>query len=255
MSATPKPEIKVIFPTADEIRRSLDGYESGASIHMKHDSVAQAKQLRYMKPFFCLWAGDGILPPRRDETQDRIPIREAGRRRAAPHVKTYIRFEDEKCTSVDWAMVTSANLSTQAWGALPNKDGDVRICSYEIGVVVWPELFAEEGSQAIMVPTFKMDLATAADLERVPESSNKSKQITVTGFRMPYDLPLVPYGDGDIPWCAAASHDTPDWKGQVWEGYKPRTWREIADRTVHASCSLLDPVKSTGFGYHSPCKR
>lgn len=49
---------KVVFPTADEIRRSLDGYVSGGSIHTKTQSVQQAKQLQYLKPLFCHWAND-----------------------------------------------------------------------------------------------------------------------------------------------------------------------------------------------------
>lgn len=49
---------KVIFPTADEIRRSLDGYDSGASIHTKTQSKQQTAQLHYLKPIFCHWAND-----------------------------------------------------------------------------------------------------------------------------------------------------------------------------------------------------
>jgi len=53
-----RPTFKVIFPTADEIRRSLDGYASGASIHTKIQSPQQAKQLRYLRPILCHWAND-----------------------------------------------------------------------------------------------------------------------------------------------------------------------------------------------------
>ena len=37
----------------------------------------------------------------------------ARRHPAAPHIKTYVRFSDESMQTVDWAMMTSANLSTQ----------------------------------------------------------------------------------------------------------------------------------------------
>ncbi|KAM0641998.1 hypothetical protein ACHAQF_004063 [Verticillium nonalfalfae] len=57
-SIGPKPAFKVVFPTADEIRRSLDGYASGGSIHTKISSPQQAKQLAYLKPIFCHWAND-----------------------------------------------------------------------------------------------------------------------------------------------------------------------------------------------------
>jgi tyrosyl-DNA phosphodiesterase-1 len=123
--------------------------------------------------------------------------------------------------SIDWAMVTSANLSTQAWGAAVNQSGDVRISSYEIGVVVWPELFLDENTTesketgsatARMVPCFKRDQPDIAQAENVSEDG----AVTVVGFRMPYDLPLTPYSASDVPWCASALHPTPDWRGQTW---------------------------------------
>jgi len=55
---TPMPDFKVLFPTPDEIRKSLDGYGSGGSIHTKIQSAQQAKQLQYLHPIFCHWAND-----------------------------------------------------------------------------------------------------------------------------------------------------------------------------------------------------
>jgi tyrosyl-DNA phosphodiesterase 1 len=130
------------------------------------------------------------------------PRREAGRKRAAPHIKTYVRFSDSTKTSIDWMLVTSANLSKQAWGEATNPAGEVRICSYEIGVMTWPELF---GENATMVPTFKSDM---------PSAGNENE--TVVGARMPYDLPLVPYVQDELPWCATASYPEPDWLGMAY---------------------------------------
>lgn len=90
------PNFKVIFPTADEIRRSLNGYNSGSAIHIKIQKPAQAKQLQYLKEFLCHWAGDGPGQTSRFE-----PSADAGRKRAAPHIKTYIRFSDITHTSID----------------------------------------------------------------------------------------------------------------------------------------------------------
>ncbi|KAG9688083.1 phospholipase D/nuclease, partial [Aureobasidium melanogenum] len=141
--------VRVIFPTADEIRRSLDGYQSGSSIHMKLDSDVQKKQLSYMKPLLFTWAGD--------TNGDRNGVQQAGRRRAAPHIKTFIRFSDNDCSKIDWTLVTSANLSKQAWGEMANKNREVNISSFEIGVLVSPQWLAGEGGKASMVPAFKKD--------------------------------------------------------------------------------------------------
>jgi tyrosyl-DNA phosphodiesterase-1 len=130
-----KPLVRVVFPTANEIRRSLDGYQSGNSIHMKLDSVMQKSQLKYMKPLLCTWAGDS--------KEDQDGVRQAGRRRAAPHIKTFIRFSDESCDRIDWTLVTSANLSKQAWGEMENKETSTskasRLVSLYVlnGLVMW----------------------------------------------------------------------------------------------------------------------
>lgn len=231
-----KPDFKVIFPTPDEIRKSLDGYMSGGSIHTKIQSAQQAKQLQYLRRMFCHWANDsadGVALG--TTTTPETPIREAGRKRAAPHIKTFIRYANNH-TRIDWALLTSANLSKQAWGDAQSKNNagepQVRICSYEIGVLVWPELFVDdvEKGRAVMVPTFLTDTpTTTASVNGGGEDGGKggSKQLekkekegeeamTVVGFRMPYNLPLQRYGPQEVPWVATANHLEPDWMGQVW---------------------------------------
>lgn len=52
------PAFKVVFPTADEVRKSLDGYASGGSIHTKIQYPQQVKQLQYLRPLLCHWAND-----------------------------------------------------------------------------------------------------------------------------------------------------------------------------------------------------
>lgn len=228
------PNFQVIFPTPDEIRKSLDGYNSGASIHTKIQSAQQVKQLAYLRPMLHHWANDlangagprggkggeedegsegkgkgGYDKDNGDDGEDSASvIREAGRKRAAPHIKTYIRYGDKSGPSIDWALVTSANLSKQAWGeaAVRSADGalTMRIASYEIGVLVWPELY---GEGAVMRGTFLTD---SLGPDEVKEAT------TAVALRMPYNLPLQPYGEGEMPWVATADYSEPDWKGQIW---------------------------------------
>lgn len=204
-----QPRFRIIFPSADEIRRSIGGYSSGGSIHTPNSTrAAQQKQLHYLKSKMCYWAGDGA-----QSTSD-TERREAGRRRAAPHIKTYIRFRGDDMQHMDWAMITSANLSKQAWGELPNQNGEVKISSFELGVIFWPELFAsaEEGraeAGVVMVPTFGSDIPSL-------RGTDTAQGETLVGFRMPYDLPLVPYHASETPWCNKISHGELDWKGDKW---------------------------------------
>ncbi|KAE9985580.1 hypothetical protein EG328_007246 [Venturia inaequalis] len=235
-----KPKLQVIFPTAEEVRQSIDGYASGASIHMKLQSTAQQKQLAFMKPMLCRWMGDALEDQENrdkghvlgsaDTGEAKLLKREALRGTAAPHIKTYLRFASTERDSIQWAMVTSANLSQQAWGALPDKEGAVRICSYELGVVVWPDVFREEeGEEVRMVPTFGKD---APDFDKGNKShrdngggkveDRQERPKMVVGFRMPYDLPLIPYGRDDLPWCATSTYRAPDAFGRGWGGVEPR---------------------------------
>ncbi|KZM21013.1 uncharacterized protein EKO05_0011124 [Ascochyta rabiei] len=146
-----KPRFNIIFPTPEEVRTSLDGYESGGSIHTKVQSAQQQKQLQYLHPLLCHWKHPASHTSSSAAASTR---REAHRGSAAPHIKTYIRFSDTAHKTINWALLTSANLSKQAWGDVTNKQGEVRIQSYETGVLVWPALFAEPGRGSCMVPMF-----------------------------------------------------------------------------------------------------
>jgi tyrosyl-DNA phosphodiesterase-1 len=205
-----RPNFKVVFPTPDEIRRSLGGYASGGSIHTKVQSAAQAKQLQYLQPLFHHWANDsskGVsLPSGSGEGASRP--KDAGRKRAAPHIKTYIRYGEK---SIDWALLTSANVSKQAWGEATNRAGEVRIASWETGVLVWPELLTGD-VEAKMVGTFSTDKPTKEDDVDDGESP-------IVGLRVPYSLPLQKYGSSEMPWVATARYMEPDWMGQTWLGY------------------------------------
>ncbi|KAK1635173.1 tyrosyl-DNA phosphodiesterase [Colletotrichum phormii] len=198
---TPRSTFKVVFPTADEIRQSLDGYASGASIHTKIQSQQQAKQLVYLRPIFCHWANDA---PNGKALSDESVFKEAGRQRAAPHIKTYIRYGEK---SIDWALVTSANISKQAWGEAASALQEVRIASWEVGVLVWPSLIADK---ATMVGTFETDMP--------PNDAGDGEP--VIGLRTPYNLPLQAYGKDEIPWVATIAHDEPDRLGRAWGAWE-----------------------------------
>ena len=227
----PKPKLpgvkfSIIFPTPHEIRCSLDGYASGGSIHTKIQSAAQQKQLEYLRPFLCHWRYYD------DEDDESKNARKAERGPAAPHIKTYVRFSDQTQRSIDWAMVTSANLSKQAWGDVQNKNQEIWIQSWECGVVVWPALLASTKTPGVfnfdveMVPVFGKDIPEIKELakdsgetEGEHSGMDMGNERTIVGFRMPYDLPLEPYRADEVPWCATSKYDEPDWMGRIWEGY------------------------------------
>jgi tyrosyl-DNA phosphodiesterase 1 len=260
----PQPKLSIIFPTPQEIRTCLDGYAAGASIHCKLQNAQQRKQFDFMKPYLCHWNGEAAQPRSLANGNSTAPTTAGGERSgvgralrgpAAPHIKTFIRFQHDTSSTplseneIEWALLTSANLSTQAWGsAAHGSSGEVRVCSYELGVLVWPGLFldqepeeqriGEEGNKnaerneslkrrAIMLPTFASDTPTAAQIEAAtsrPSPENADGQdnaeteveTIVLGLRMPYDLPLSPYRGGDEVWSAKGSYAEEDRFGRAW---------------------------------------
>jgi tyrosyl-DNA phosphodiesterase 1 len=210
LSSGKTPRHRIVFPTEDEVRTSLDGYASGGSIHLKGASKMQQKQLDRLGPLWRRWSGGGDENPP-NQTCGRG---DAMRGLAAPHIKTFARLATVKqdngmeAVRVRWALLTSANLSTQAWGTMQDANGKVKVCSYEVGVLVWPELFAEEGGGAVeMVPVF------GRDSFRGGQGGEKK----LVPLRLPYGLPLEEYRKGDRPWCKNVKHDEPDINGLKWE--------------------------------------
>jgi tyrosyl-DNA phosphodiesterase-1 len=213
-----KHTLSIVYPTAPEVAASLAGYSCGGSIHMKIQSPAHQKQVAALRPHLCRW--------------NRAAIGEhAFRELAAPHIKTYMSFQKEPTAenpspAINWALLTSANLSIQAWGTEPKmptpakgkvkskfdaKEAEVHIQSYELGVLVWPELWADNTPEGhcTMVPTFAQDL---------PQNT-VSQTGTVIGLRMPYDLPLTQYSTTDTPWSPHVPHPEPDRHGRTFSRF------------------------------------
>lgn len=247
------PTLSVMYPTAPNVASSLDGYAAGASIHTKAQSATHLAQINNLRPHLCQWI--------------KGPVEEfrAGREKAAPHIKTYVQYNqtptrealERGYVEIEWALLTSANLSVQAWGSLPKKgagkkganvaeEGTMHIRSFEIGVLVWPGLFAEGvatnadvvGSRkteangeckvkARIVPVFERSTQDPDSVHKGKkgercgrEAGIAEEEDTVTiGLRLPYDLPLTPYAPEEMPWSPQGTYMTPDSKGRVWEGY------------------------------------
>ncbi|CAH1792376.1 unnamed protein product [Owenia fusiformis] len=122
-SLTMKPTLKLIYPSKDNVRTSLEGYPAGGSLPY---SIKTAVKQQYMHQFWNHWKSE-----------------HRGRSAACPHIKTYTRSHPDG-TSIAWFAVTSANLSKAAWGALEKKGQQLMIRSYEIGVLFLPQNYGLE---------------------------------------------------------------------------------------------------------------
>ncbi|XP_078516190.1 tyrosyl-DNA phosphodiesterase 1 [Lissotriton helveticus] len=172
-------ELRLIYPSVNNVRTSLEGYPAGGSLPY---SIQTAQKQPWLHSYFHKWTADT-----------------SGRSNAMPHIKTYLRLSPD-CQKIAWFLVTSANLSKAAWGSLEKNGTQLMIRSYELGVLFLPSSF---------------DLDTNAFHVKVNVFS--SSQEKAMSFPVPYDLPLERYGSKDRPWIWNIPYvNAPDTHGNIW---------------------------------------
>ncbi|KAJ3314939.1 tyrosyl-DNA phosphodiesterase 1 [Blyttiomyces sp. JEL0837] len=158
------PNLKLVFPTYAQVRDSNQGWSAGNSIPFSNENWM--KQKSYMQRMLHSWIAE-----------------KAGRAPAMPHIKTFCRL-NESTGEICWMYLGSHNLSKAAWGTLQIKNTQLFIRSYELGVIVHPDLFK----------SLKFDDENSGNVK----SSSNSKAVVVV--RLPYDLELQKYEKDDEPW-------------------------------------------------------
>lgn len=176
-----------VWPTVSEVLKSQASALSGIALHLtsKGKWAAYERQFEEIKKYFYKWSATS-----------NPKLSKAGRSNLSPHVKTYTVTEDNFKT-LKWILMTSANISHQAWGK-PKSYNIIEydICSFEAGVFVDPKLLKAdsntEGKKPILVPTYGTDV--------VENEDSLSGNVFKIGQRLPYDTPLVKYTSTDIAW-------------------------------------------------------
>uniref|UniRef100_A0A8C6MKG4 Tyrosyl-DNA phosphodiesterase 1 n=1 Tax=Nothobranchius furzeri TaxID=105023 RepID=A0A8C6MKG4_NOTFU len=175
-SLHPSPPIHLLYPSVEDVRLSLEGFPAGGSLPY---SIQTAQKQLWLHSYFHRWKAD-----------------RSGRSHAMPHIKTYMRVSPD-FTQLAWFLITSANLSKAAWGALEKNNSQVMVRSYELGVLYVPSAFD--------MKTFPIDETP------FPVSSSTS------GFPVPFDLPPTSYSPKDQPWIWNISYSQePDTHGNIW---------------------------------------
>lgn len=173
-----KPPLRLIFPTVDDVRNSLEGYPAGGSL--PYSSSTAAKQ-PYLTNFLCSWKS-----------------RSCGRTRASPHIKTYTRASPD-WTQVAWFLMTSANLSKAAWGTLEKNGQQLMIRSYEIGVLFLPKDQDPESKYFLVKGNHGSKTSSAS-----------------SSLQLPFDVPPSPYTKDERPWMWDVKYNIPDCHGRIW---------------------------------------
>ena len=119
--------VRVVFPTEDEVKHSVEGWRGGSSIPVPVKNAHEFVNERLHK-FACPLATSGAAADAEYHP----------RTRAMPHIKSFLRLSPST-NSVPggawWVLVTSSNLSRAAWGDYQKNNTQLAIRSYELGVL------------------------------------------------------------------------------------------------------------------------
>jgi len=169
--------LQIIWPTADFVRNSIDGWDSGGSLCFPAKNfkafLIESSILHVYSPLY---------------KRDIVP----------PHIKTYARYNG---TEAAWMYLTSANMSKAAMGELQKNDSQLMIRHYEIGVLFVPSLYKTQFSKD--PPSFMLN-------------SSKSETSKSVNFPLPYRLPPTPYKRENEPWLWDVPHAQLDNWGHKW---------------------------------------
>ncbi|XP_036449802.1 tyrosyl-DNA phosphodiesterase 1 [Colossoma macropomum] len=175
-SSSPGTPVLLVYPSVDNVRTSLEGYPAGGSLPY---SIQTAQKQLWLHSYFHRWKAEV-----------------SGRSSAMPHIKTYMRASPD-FSQLAWFLVTSANLSKAAWGALEKNNTQMMVRSYELGVLYLPSAF---------------DMSTFPVEKNIFPVSSSS-----TGFPVPFDLPPQHYSSKDQPWIWNIPYtQAPDTHGNIW---------------------------------------
>ncbi|ETV85700.1 hypothetical protein, variant [Aphanomyces astaci] len=150
-------QLHCIWPSVAAVQNSNEGWEAGRSLPCA---------LKNLKPFLHkylrLWD----------------PPAELYRKHAMPHIKSYATI-DPTTRSLDFVLLTSANFSKAAWGAVEKGGTQLKIRSYELGVLFLPS-------------------QTTKALRLLPDDRD---MMDVVRFPLPFQWPPTPYDPRtDEPW-------------------------------------------------------
>ncbi|CAH9081531.1 unnamed protein product [Cuscuta epithymum] len=192
-------EQKIIWPTVEDVRCSLEGYAAGGCIPGPQKNVEK----QFLKKYWAKWRA-----------------RHTGRCRAMPHIKTFVRYSGQ---NIAWLLLTSSNLSKAAWGALQKNNSQLMIRSYELGVLFLPSVKCGSGFSCTN------DHSNQPEIKQYAAEKERTKLVTlawqgkidtecteVIRLPLPYELPPILYSPEDVPWSWDRSYLKKDIYGQVW---------------------------------------
>ncbi|KAM1883945.1 hypothetical protein ACFX13_005245 [Malus domestica] len=192
----------IIWPTVEDVRCSLEGYAAGNAIPSPLKNVEKD----FLKKYWAKWRAS-----------------HTGRCRAMPHIKTFARYNGQELA---WFLLTSANLSKAAWGALQKNNSQLMIRSYELGILFLPRKTCSFGFSCTSNGVPSKDKSGRSETSEASRTTlvtlnwqgnrNTDSSSEVIKLPVPYELPPQPYTVEDVPWSWDRQYNKKDVYGQVW---------------------------------------
>ena len=188
-------KVKLIWPTVEEIRTSIEGYQGGGSVPGTSKNVNKD----FLVSLYHRWSKPGA------EYNSNVDSLKMAKN--VPHIKTFLQLSDSiggEPPTIEWLCLTSHNLSKAAWGEYQNSAGSITkvlfIRHYELGVFISPATLAgdERDYKRLRIRPY-----TDNPMMNAPISVDCDDEIDTedVAIPLPYDV-IHPerYGNGDVPW-------------------------------------------------------
>jgi tyrosyl-DNA phosphodiesterase 1 len=179
--------IHLVYPTADEVRCSVEGYAGGAALPADTKNVEKAS----LRPLYHRWS-----PSSSSSSSSDNPFALG---RNLPHIKTFFRY-NASGTGMQWFVLTSHNISSAAWGQLQKKGQQFFCRHWELGVFMSPATLQCRRLVPFVLSQQQQPL-------RRPNTADSGSSTTCDHL---YDIATVPlpyqffpekYQEGDVPWA------------------------------------------------------
>ena len=195
-------KVKLIWPTVEEIRTSVEGYQGGGSVPGTSKNVNKD----FLVPLYHRWSKPGA-----EYISNVDPLRMT---KNVPHIKTFLQLSDSisgEPPNIEWLCLTSHNLSKAAWGEYQNSAGSFTkvlfIRHYELGVFISPATLAKEALgderdyKRLRIRPYIGNAMIDTPINIDCDDQNGHKGTEDVAIPLPYDV-IDPerYGNGDVPW-------------------------------------------------------
>lgn len=172
-------QLKLVYPTVEEIRSSVEGYVGGDSVPGRNNNVSKP----FLKPMWHKWSST---------QEESNPLMKP---KNVPHIKSY--YQTNGNNGLDWLVITSHNISQAAWGTIrKNKKyggQHLYIRSWELGVFVSPQTMG---------------------VKKLVPFEGKRASAGTANVAMPYAThALEPYAPNHRPWACDLIYQHPDANG------------------------------------------